>query len=170
MHFTEAGLSTTYCGTRLHQFSPNGEHKIDFLDSLKRFPEENVWPQFTLPWKSPWRVLTIGSLKNIVESDLGVAVSDPQKLTNNDFVKLGHASWSWALLKDNSVVYSIQHEFIDYTAEMRWDYCLIDVNWNTKKSRCRLEYPEVALRETVLNSIIHKDYSSTQHLHYQRWQ
>lgn len=40
--------------------------------------------------------------------------------------------WSWALLKDDSIVYDVQKRFIDYAADMQWQYCLIDVNWDTK--------------------------------------
>src|SRR5699024_4436053 len=32
---------------------------------------------------------------------------------------------------DASVNYQTQKEFIDFAAEMDWEYCLIDVNWDT---------------------------------------
>jgi hypothetical protein len=37
---------------------------------------------------------------------------------------------SWAILKDDSIVYDVQKRFIDYAADMHWDYTLIDVNWD----------------------------------------
>ena len=48
------------------------------------------------------------------------------------FAKPGKASWSWAILKDDSITYSVQKRFIDFAADMNWQYCLIDVNWDTK--------------------------------------
>ena len=34
-------------------------------------------------------------------------------------------------MKDQSVNYEVQKEFIGYAAEMGWEYCLIDVGWDT---------------------------------------
>ena len=47
-------------------------------------------------------------------------------------MKPGRAAWSWALLKDTSVNYEVQRRFIDFAAETGWEYCLIDVNWDTE--------------------------------------
>lgn len=44
----------------------------------------------------------------------------------------GRASWSWVLLKDGATVPSKQIEFIDYAADMGWEYCLIDALWDTQ--------------------------------------
>ena len=33
--------------------------------------------------------------------------------------------------KDDSTIYSVQKRFIDYAADMHWEYCLIDANWDT---------------------------------------
>jgi hypothetical protein len=35
-------------------------------------------------------------------------------------------------MKDNSVVYDVQKSFIDYAADMKWQYCLIDALWDSK--------------------------------------
>jgi hypothetical protein len=47
-------------------------------------------------------------------------------------VRPGHASWSWAILKDDATVFDVQKRFIDYAAEMHWDYTLVDADWDRK--------------------------------------
>jgi hypothetical protein len=44
----------------------------------------------------------------------------------------GKASWSWPLLGDDNTVYAVQKRFIDYAADMRWQYTLIDGLWDTQ--------------------------------------
>ena len=48
------------------------------------------------------------------------------------WIKPGHSSWSWAILKDDFTVYDTQKKFIDYAADMHWDYTLIDAYWDQK--------------------------------------
>ena len=129
---TEAGLDRNYCATRLQQESVDREYKIGFPQSLENFPGGGVNPQSALPWKSPWRVVALGSLKQIVESDLGVVFADKAIEMDRSFIKPGHSSWSWALLKDDSTVFDVQKKFIDYAADMQWEYCLIDADWDKK--------------------------------------
>jgi alpha-glucosidase len=129
---TEAALDKNYCATRLMPNSPNREYTVGFPDPAEKFPGGNVNPQSSLPWLTPWRVITIGSLKTIVESDLGVALANKGVEMDTSFIKPGHSSWSWALLKDDSTVYDVQKKFIDYAADMQWNYCLIDAEWDKR--------------------------------------
>ena len=128
---TESGLGRNYCGTRLEQNAPNGEYKVGFPPMEEGIMDGPVNPESTLPWKTPWRVITIGPLETIAESNLGNALAAPPIDMDESVVKPGLASWSWALLKDESIKYDIQKEFIDYAADMGWSYCLVDVNWDT---------------------------------------
>ncbi len=129
---TESALDGTYCATRLAQHAPEGEYAIDFPQPEEIFPEGALNPQSTMPWASPWRVIAIGSLQTIVESTLGTDLANPAIKMNADYIQPGKASWSWVLLKDDSIVYDVQKRYIDYAAEMDWEYCLIDVNWDQK--------------------------------------
>jgi hypothetical protein len=70
------------------------------------------------------------TLGNIVESTLTTDVSAPAKIKDTAFIKPGKASWSWALLKDEATVYDVQKNFVDYAADMKWRYCLIDALWD----------------------------------------
>jgi alpha-glucosidase len=59
-------------------------------------------------------------------------LATPSKLTDISFVKPGKASWSWVLKGDNQTIFSVQKIFIDYAAEMNWNYCLVDALWDTQ--------------------------------------
>ena len=128
---TEADLDRSYCGTRLAQNSEGGEYRVAFPDPREVMPGGELNPVSALPWSSPWRVITVGNLATIVESTLGTDLAEPAADMDFSFVDPGVASWSWALLKDNSITYDIQKRFIDYAADMNWEYCLVDVNWDT---------------------------------------
>jgi alpha-glucosidase len=81
---------------------------------------------------SPWRVIALGSLAQVMESTLVTDVAAPAKFSAADFIKPGHASWSWAILKDEFTTFDVQKKFIDYAADMHWDYTLIDADWDKK--------------------------------------
>lgn len=132
MLLTETAPDRNYCGSRLQHDSTSTDFHIGFPQKTENFSGGSVNPESTLPWYSPWRIICIGkNLNIIVESHLGTYLAEPNKLKDISFVKPGRASWSWPLLKDDSTVYSVQKRFIDYAAEMKWEYCLIDANWDT---------------------------------------
>jgi len=128
---TETGLRRNYAGTRLQQEAPGGEYHVGFPQAQERIPGEALHPTSTLPWSTPWRVLAIGSLETIVESTLGTDLANPAVDMELSWVEPGRASWSWAKLKDASVNYETQKRFVDYAADMGWEYTLVDVNWDT---------------------------------------
>jgi alpha-glucosidase len=134
MLITEATLGRTYCGTALQQNSPDNEYKINFPQAPEVFTngKATLNPESALPWKTPWRIIAIGSMKTITESTLGTDLAFPAKKMDYSFIKPGKASWSWVLQKDDSTVYRVQKKFIDYAADMNWQYCLVDAEWDKK--------------------------------------
>ncbi|MBL7741993.1 MAG: glycoside hydrolase family 97 catalytic domain-containing protein [Chitinophagaceae bacterium] len=129
---SETSLDSSFCGTRLINDSASSEYKIGFPDSREIFTGRGLLPQSVLPWLSPWRIITIGSLKTIAESTLGTDLAKPAMTIDTSFVKPGKASWSWINSKDDHIIYEEQKKYIVYAADMNWQYCLIDVNWDTK--------------------------------------
>ncbi|MBK5720962.1 glycoside hydrolase family 97 catalytic domain-containing protein [Dysgonomonas sp. Marseille-P4677] len=137
---TEAGLEPSYCGTRLAQSSPNGEYFIEFPqqgESVK--PTDPVTPISKLPLYSPWRVIMLGGLNDIVESTIVTDLSEPSRIQNIDFINPGLAAWSWGIEKDNSVNYDRQKQYIDYASSMTWEYVLIDVEWDKRIGYARIQ-------------------------------
>jgi alpha-glucosidase len=130
---SETAPDRNYCGCRLQQDTTNQVFHIDFPQPAEVFPGGVLKPTSTLPWSSPWRIITIGKgLKNIVESTLGTDLAEPARLSDISYVKPGRSSWSWVLLKDDSTVFEVQKRFIEYAAGMHWEYCLVDADWDRK--------------------------------------
>lgn len=129
---TEAGLDGRWCGTRLVNDSASGVYRVSFPDVREVFTGGGLLPKVGENSYSPWRVVVVGSLKTIVESTLGTDVAAPSTVANAGFVKPGKASWSWINSKDDHIVYDEQKKYIDYAADMHWQYCLVDVNWDVK--------------------------------------
>ncbi len=129
---TEAGLDGTYCGTRLQAESPKGEYRIGFPQEPEVFTGGELNPESKLPWYTPWRVIALGTLKTVSESTLGTDLAPKAiSLKSQDWIKPGKASWSWIILKDESINYDTTRMYIDFAADMKWEYCLVDVNWDT---------------------------------------
>lgn len=129
---TEAALDGTYCGTRLINDSASAVYSIGFADPREVFTGGGYLPKNNKPWLTPWRIITMGSLKTIAESTLGTDLAPAALLKDAAFVKPGKASWSWINSKDDNITYDEQKKYIDYAADMHWQYCLIDADWDTK--------------------------------------
>lgn len=129
---SEAGLDSAYCGTRLDSASAGGEYRVAFPDPREVIAENGLLPRSSVALYSPWRVIVVGSLATIVHSTLGTDVAAPAIKMNTAFVKPGKASWSWINSKDDFIIYDEQKKYIDFAADMKWQYCLIDVNWDQK--------------------------------------
>ncbi len=124
---SEAGMDGHYHASRLQAKAPSGEYRIGYPMAAEVFTDGALKAQSTLPFRSPWRIVAIGDLATIVETTLGTDLADPAVDAEADWVRPGLASWSWVLLKDDSVNYETQIAFIDYAADMGWPY-----------TRCRL--------------------------------
>jgi hypothetical protein len=129
---TEAALDGTYCGTRLLNEAASPVYSIGFADPREVFTGGGYLPKNNKPWLTPWRIITIGSLKTIVESTLGTDLAPATVLKDASFIKPGKASWSWINSKDDHITFNEQKKYIDYAGDMHWQYCLIDADWDTK--------------------------------------
>lgn len=129
---SETALSNNYCGSHLVYNETSKAMQVTFPQKEEIFPNGALNPESQLPWYTPWRIIAIGSLKTITESTLGTDLATPAITTDTQYIKSGLASWSWVLLKDDSVNYETTLKFIDYASQMNWPYCLIDADWNKK--------------------------------------
>lgn len=129
---SETALDNTFCGTRLVYNNSKKALQVSFPQKEEIFPGGGLNPISKLPWYTPWRFMAIGDLKAITESTLGTDLASEAINMDTSFIKSGISSWSWVLLKDNFITYDTSKKFIDYAADMKWQYCLIDVDWDTK--------------------------------------
>lgn len=127
---SETGLHRNYVGSRLTRNANSESLQVSFPQEEEIFPGGELNPSSSLPWFTPWRIISIGSLKTIAESTLGTDLAEPAIAEHTDYIETGLSSWSWVLLKDASVNYDTTKKFIDYASQMKWKYCLIDINWD----------------------------------------
>ena len=128
---TESAVDTNYCGTRLSQFSPDGEYSVQFPEPQESRDDGSFLPQSVLPWYTPWRIIAVSdNLAGLVESTLETDLANPAKYDVSSWLKPGVASWSWVILKDDSTTYEVQRRYIDFASSMNWRYCLIDAFWD----------------------------------------
>ena len=106
---SETGLTRNYCATLLASTWRSPEYSVAFPDALENFQGGAVAPEHMLPWTTAWRFAAVGSLATVVESTLGTDLAEPPSpdaKISADWP--GKASWSWPLLKDDSVVFDTQ--------------------------------------------------------------
>ncbi|AVR97482.1 glycoside hydrolase family 97 protein [Pseudoduganella armeniaca] len=129
---TEAGMDGSFNASRLQADSTGGVYRIGGPAKEETFTNGALLATAQGTLTTPWRVLAIGSLATVMNSTLGTDLAAPAPGPIPDWVKPGHASWSWAILKDDYTNFETQKQFIDYAAEMRWDYTLVDAYWDKK--------------------------------------
>lgn len=129
---TETAVDEYYCASRLLNDSLSSIYRIGMPDPREIFTGGGYLPVNKNPWYTPWRIIAVGSLKTIVESTLGTDLAPASVIKDISFVKPGKASWSWINSKDENITFGEQKKYIDFASDMNWQYCLIDVNWDTK--------------------------------------
>ena len=129
---TEANMDGSFHASRLQADSANATYTLGTPMAAEVFTGGHLLPLASAKLVTPWRVIALGSLATVVESTLGTDLAAPAIAVDKALIRPGHASWSWALLKDDATVYDVQKKFIDYAADMHWDYTLIDADWDRK--------------------------------------
>ena len=133
----EADVNRGYCASRLSNVIDKSHYKITFPESWEG--DGDSQPSITLPWESPWRVVIIGSLADIVESTLIDDVSAPSVLTDTEWIKPGAVSWNYWSNNHGTKDYKVVCEFADLAAAMDWPYTLLDWEWDQMENGGNLE-------------------------------
>ena len=81
-------------------------------------------------WHTPWRVVIIGSLADIVASTLVTDVSEPSKVDDTSWIKPGVVSWIYWAHNHGSNDFSIIKKYVDMAATLGLPYVLIDAEWD----------------------------------------
>jgi alpha-glucosidase len=127
---TEAGLDETYCASHLEDKSSSGIYTIRFPEKEEVTSAADPEPVSTMPWTTPWRAAVIGpSLATIQETNLVANLSKPSVIEDVSWIKPGRSSWSWWSQGSTPKDFEIQKQYIDLSADMKWEYILIDAGW-----------------------------------------
>ena len=132
---TEAALDETYCATHLEDKAGNGIYTIRFPEKEEVTSSVDPEPVSTMPWTTPWRAAVIGnSLATIQETNLVANLNPPSVIKDVSWIKPGRSSWSWWSQGATPKDFDVQKQYIDFTADMKWEYVLIDAGWPQMKN------------------------------------
>jgi alpha-glucosidase len=129
---SESNMDGSFHASRLQPNAAQGEYKIGLPSAVEIFPNGKLLAETSGDMVTPWRILAVGDLATVMESTLATDVADPAIPFDKKLVQPGQASWSWPLMGDDKTVYDVQKKFIDYAADMHWDYTLIDSMWDVQ--------------------------------------
>ncbi|MFD2599666.1 glycoside hydrolase family 97 catalytic domain-containing protein [Sphingobacterium corticis] len=136
---SETGVDGNYCGSKLSEPNAKGLYSIAFPEQEENNGLGAVQPAFSLPGYTPWRTLTIGNtLQPILETTITQDVVRPKYSPTTDYV-LGRSTWSWLEWQDESINLEDQKKFVDLSAEMGYEYTLVDNWWDTKIGKDKIE-------------------------------
>lgn len=135
----ESDVNRNYCGSKLSNTANKSKYKITFPDAKDGNGLGESTPTITLPWQSPWRVVIMGSLADIVESTLVDDVSPPSIVKNTDWIKPGLVSWNYWSSNHGTKDFKIVCAFADLAAAMGWPYTLLDWEWDSMSNGGNLD-------------------------------
>ncbi|MEL6892940.1 MAG: glycoside hydrolase family 97 catalytic domain-containing protein [Actinomycetota bacterium] len=127
----EAGLESGWAGSHLSGIADDGDLALALPDSSEGYGVGLPEPVGPLPLESPWRVLMVSTdVGDVVESDLIRHLSAAADDRDWSWVEPGRVSWSWWADNDSPTDPDRLIEYIDLSAELGWEYSLVDANWN----------------------------------------
>ena len=88
---------------------------------------------------SPFRVVIVGSLADIVQSTLITDVSEPCRLEDVSWIHPGAVSWVYWAYNHGSNDYNIIKKYVDMAVTLRLPYVLIDAEWDEMKDGKTIE-------------------------------
>lgn len=128
MLISEANMTENNCASKLSNSENPNKYKVSYASTRDNFSQKGV--KTMLPWNSQWHTLIIGKLSDVVESTLITDVSEPNKLADTSWIKPGAVSWIYWANNHGSKDYQKVVEYIDLAVEMKWEYVLIDWEWD----------------------------------------
>lgn len=136
---SETGVSSSYCGSRLSDIDPFGACTIAYPMPGENNGFGSTGAQIGLPGTTPWRTVTVGtSLAPIVETTIPFDVVKPLYEPSIDY-QYGRSTWSWEIWDDASICEKDILAYIDLSASLGWEYCLIDNFWDERIGREKIE-------------------------------
>ena len=126
---SESDLDAGYCATRLGPEPDGGLYPVRLPVEQEGDPAAPVEPSAELPLATPWRVVVAGTLATVVESTLVDDLARPGPAEPPAWIAPGRVAWSWFTQGTGDA--ALQAEYIDFAAELGWEYVLIDAGWDS---------------------------------------
>lgn len=122
--YAEAAVFGDYGGGHLRS---EAEHPARLI--VRKSPDQLSPIQAKTPLQTPWRVILMGSLNDIVSSNTIENLNPPSIVDDPSFIRPGLCAWSW--MTENASTRDIDriHDYVDYAAAMGFPYYLADGGW-----------------------------------------
>ena len=127
---TEAGIERLNSASSLHN-----DRNRELYRVVMDVNQQNT----TGRWTSPWRVIIVGKLEDVVASTLVTDVSEPCRIEDTSWIKPGSVSWIYWAYNHGSNDYQIIRQYVDMAVDMHWPYVLIDAEWDEMKNGGSIE-------------------------------
>lgn len=127
---TEAGIERWNSASSLHN-----DRNRELYRVVMDVNQQNA----TGRWTSPWRVIIVGKLEDVVASTLVTDVSEPCRIGDTSWIKPGSVSWIYWAYNHGSNDYQIIRQYVDMAVDMHWPYVLIDAEWEEMKNGGSIE-------------------------------
>lgn len=101
-------------------------------DVYKVYPDVNE-VSLSGDWHTPWRVIIVGTLADVVESTLITDVADPSKIADTSWIHPGVVSWVYWAYNHGSNDFNIIKRYVDLAVKLQLPYVLIDAEWDEFK-------------------------------------
>ncbi len=147
---TEAAVDEGYCGGRLRWDAEASLLRIGWPEADEGNKTDPIEPSSRLPWRTPWRVIVLGWTPGpIVESTVVQDLNPPAKRSLPSWVRPGRVAWSWWSDPESPRHPERMRPFIEWAAQMGWEYFLVDANWNYVPEREILDLCRFARERNV---------------------
>lgn len=127
---SEAGIERWNSGSSLYNDRNREQYRV-----VMDVNQQNA----TGRWTSPWRVIIVGKLEDVVASTLVTDVSEPCRISDTSWIKPGSVSWIYWAYNHGSNDYQIIRQYVDMAVDMHWPYVLIDAEWDEMKNGGSIE-------------------------------
>ncbi|MGI8623239.1 MAG: glycoside hydrolase family 97 catalytic domain-containing protein [Solirubrobacteraceae bacterium] len=84
------------------------------------------------PAATPWRVAVVGSLADVVGSDLPLTLGAPSRIADASWIEPGRAAWSWWSDRRSAGDLGTQRAYVDAAAAADWEYVTVDAGWDAR--------------------------------------
>jgi alpha-glucosidase len=147
---SESGLDGNYVASHLDVSGKQGLYMLRNPEKAEAMGFFETSSYAKPPFRTPWRVIISGNeLKTIIESNLITDLAEDCKLKDTSWIKPGRATWSWWYDHDSPQDYKLMIPYIDFAAEMGWEYFLVDANWNIMKNGTIVQLADYASKKGV---------------------
>lgn len=125
----ETNVGGNYCASRIENRG-GSTYQLAYPEDTEFGGVGTSAPGLMLPDYTPWRTITVGqTMAPLAETSIMWDLVEQQYEPTQEY-NYGKSTWSWVIRMDASCNYDEQKEYIDFAADLGWQFVLIDAWWD----------------------------------------